>query len=176
MSIFNTPEGHTPTTSDEHTPGSFDYSQLVEKRRSGAHWFYWIAALSLVTSFVSLAGGRWGFFLSLGVTQVIDGLAVGLVDEGGVSGSIKAVAIVFDLLVAGGFALLGYLGARGHIWAFILGMAFYALDALIFVAFSHWLPVLFHAFALYCIFVGFRAASQLKALDAQRQVAHAPAQ
>jgi hypothetical protein len=42
--------------------------QLEERMKSGANWFYWIAALSLVTSVISLAGGTWGFFVSLGVT------------------------------------------------------------------------------------------------------------
>ena len=168
-SLFNTND------QPEVSSGEVARYQLEEKLRSGAHWFYWIAALSLVTSFISLAGGRWGFFLSLGVTQLIDGLAVGLV-EGGINSSVKVIAIVFDVVVAGGFALLGYLGARGHIWAFIVGMVFYALDALIFVAFGDWFPILFHAFALYCIFTGYRAASQLKGLDAQRQVAHTGAQ
>ena len=172
MSIFNTPE----QTAGQETPGAAPGRyELEERRRSGAHWFYWIAALSLVTSFISLAGGRWGFFLSLGLTQLIDGLAVGLV-EGGINSSVKVIAIVFDVLVAGGFALLGYLGARGHVWAFIVGMAVYALDALIFVAFGVWLPILFHLLALYYIFNGYRAASQLRALDDRRQVAHAPAQ
>ena len=57
--------------------------QLEERMKSGANWFYWIAALSLVTSVISLVGGSWGFFVSLGVTQFIDALANALVNEGG---------------------------------------------------------------------------------------------
>ena len=160
-SLFNTQE-NAPSADVERY-------QLEEKRKSGAHWFYWIAALSLITSIVSLAGGTWGFFVSLGVTRVVDEIVVGLVDEGGVNSSIKAVAIVLDLVVAGGFALLGYLGARGHVWAFVVGMVLYALDALIFAAVGLWLPLAFHVFALYCIFTGLRAASQLKTLETQQQ-------
>ena len=163
-SLFNTQE--TAPSAD------IERYQLEEKRKSGAHWFYWIAALSLITSIVSLAGGAWGFFLSLGVTQLIDGFAIGLVEDG-VNASVKAVAVVFDLLAAGAFALFGYLGARGHGWAFLVGMALYALDALLFVMVGEWLPIAFHAFALYCIFMGYRAASQLKAFEAQQQTAYA---
>ncbi len=164
-SLFGTPQ-------QQETPGDLERYRLEEGRKSGAHWFYWIAALSLVTSFISLAGGQWGFFISLGVTQLMDGIVAGVV-EAGVNPVIKAVAVVFDVLAAGAFALLGYLAARGHGWAFIVGMMAYALDALIFVMVGHWFGLAFHAFALYSIFGGYRASAQLRALEAQRAVAHA---
>lgn len=180
MSIFNTPE----QTGEQQETNSADIErhQLLETARSGAHWFYWIAALSLVTSVIGLLGGRWGFFLSLGVTRVIDEFAVALVDEANINASIKVVAFVFDVLAAGVFALFGYLGARGHAWAFAVGMALYGLDALIFVVAgvsgappSIWIAFAFHLYALYHMYNGYRAASQLKALDAQRHTAHVPA-
>lgn len=49
---------------------SAERQQLEQRMKSGANWFYWIAALSLVTSIISLAGGDWGFLVSLGVTQL----------------------------------------------------------------------------------------------------------
>ncbi|HZI19556.1 MAG TPA: hypothetical protein VEY09_13275 [Pyrinomonadaceae bacterium] len=134
---------------------------LEERCRSGARWFYWIAALSLLTSLVSLSGNQWGFILSLGVTQVIDALAAGLAE--GVGNAAKVVALALDLSIVGAFALAGYLSERRHTWAFVTGMVFYALDSLLFVYVADWLGIAFHAFALYCMFTGLRACLKLGA-------------
>jgi hypothetical protein len=139
--------------------------QLEERTKSGANWFYWIAALSLVTSILSLAGGTWGFFISLGVTQFIDGVALALAQE--VGWGFKVVAFVFDVVAAGVFALFGYFGAKRHSWAFLVGMVLYALDALVFILARHWLGLAFHAFALYSMFGGYRACAALVELDKQ---------
>lgn len=144
---------------------SVERQQLEERMKSGANWFYWIAALSLVTSIISLAGGEWGFFISLGVTQVIDGVGLALAQE--VGWGFKAVAFAFDVVAAGVFALFGYFGAKRHSWAFLVGMALYALDALVFVLARHWLGLAFHAFALYSMFGGYRACAALAELDKQ---------
>jgi hypothetical protein len=58
-----------------------DYGQrarLAHTLKSGGNWFFWIAGLSLITSILSLSGANWRFFLSLGITQIIDGFAAGL--------------------------------------------------------------------------------------------------
>jgi hypothetical protein len=141
--------------------------------KSGANWFYWIAALSLVTSIISLAGGSWGFFISLGVTQFIDGVALALANE--VGWGFKVVAFVFDVVAAGAVALMGYFASKRHSWAFIVGMGFYALDALVFILASHWLGLAFHAFALYSMFGGYRACAALVELDKQGPPAPEPA-
>ena len=146
--------------------------QLEERMKSGARWFYWIAALSLVTSVVSLAGGSWGFFISLGVTQVIDALATAIAAESG--WGFKAVAFGFDLVAAGLFALFGYFAVKHHEWAFVAGMALYLLDALVFVVARHWLGLAFHAFALYSMYGGYKAAAALAELDG-RAAPHAAA-
>ena len=139
--------------------------QLEERMKSGAHWFYWIAALSLVTSIISLAGGTWGFFVSLGVTQFIDALANALVQEGGWGGSVKVVAFVFDVVAAGLFALIGFFAAKRHAWVFLAGMALYALDALVFILARHWLGLAFHAFVLYSMYGGYKAAASLAQME-----------
>lgn len=136
--------------------------RLEERCRAGARWFYWVAALSLVTSLVSLSGSQWGFILSLGVTQVIDALATGL--AAGVGNAAKVVALVLDLSIVGGFGLAGYFAERRAAWVFVLGMSLYALDTLLFVYVRDWLGIAFHLFALYCMFSGFRACLRLNAL------------
>lgn len=138
--------------------------QLQQRMLSGGRWFYWIAALSLVTSVISLSGGQWGFFISLGVTQVMDGLANALAQD--VGGTAKVFAILFDLIAVGVFAAIGYFACRGNVWAFAVGMVLYLLDAVFFILARHWLGLAFHAFALYSMYNGLQAGRRLKELDA----------
>jgi hypothetical protein len=157
---------------NNRTPETGEQAALEERCRAGARWFYWIAALSLVTSLVSLSGNQWGFILSLGVTQVIDALAAGLAE--GVGNTAKIVALVLDLSIVGAFALAGYMAERRMGWVFAVGMGFYSLDTLLFVYVRDWLGIGFHLFALYCIFGGFRACLRLNALHRAAVVAPPP--
>jgi hypothetical protein len=143
---------------------SIEQRQLEERMKSGARWFYWIAALSLITSIISLVGGGWSFLVSLGVTQIIDFIANKTAPSAGTA--VKIVALVFDVIAAGLFALIGYFASKRHSWLFIVGMALYALDALIFLLLADrpWLPLAFHAFALYSIFGGYKACARLNEL------------
>jgi hypothetical protein len=142
---------------------SIQSHQLQDRALSGARWFYWIAGLSLITSLVALSGSNWGFVLSLGVTQVIDGIA----KVSGADGAGKAIALVLDLTIAGVFVVFGVLASKKLLWAFILGMVLFGLDALILVFVQDWIGVVFHAYALYCIFAGFQACRKWLELQAQ---------
>jgi hypothetical protein len=161
--LFNTEPQQTATEVERY--------QLEQRLRSGAHWFYWIAALSLVTSLISLSGGQWGFAISLGVTQFLDAVANGLTAQG-FHGAVRVITLAFDLGAVALFAALGYLASKGHGWAFILGMVLYALDGVVTLLVGLWLGTAFHAFALYSIYGGYRAYTQLKSLAAPPQ--HAP--
>jgi hypothetical protein len=147
--------------------------QLEARMKSGANWFYWIAALSLVTSVISLAGGTWGFFISLGVTQLIDGVALAFAAEMG--WGFKVVAFVFDLVAVGLFALIGYFANKRYGWVFLAGMIIYALDALVFILARHWLGLAFHAYALYSMYGGYKAIVALTELDRHAPPAPEPA-
>ena len=142
---------------------SVERQQLEQRMKSGANWFYWIAALSLVTSIISLAGGNWAFLVSLGVTQLVD--AVANVGADRVGWGVKVVALVFDLVAAGLFALLGMFAGKRQTWAFVVGMVLYLLDALVCLFIGFWLGLAFHAFALYSIFGGYKAGARLAELD-----------
>lgn len=144
---------------------SVEREQLEQRMKSGANWFYLIAALSLVTSFISLAGGTWAFLVSLGVTQLIDALAN--VGAERIGWGVKAFALVFDLIAAGLFAALGVFAGKRQTWAFVVGMVLYLLDALVCLVIGFWLGLAFHAFALYSIFGGYKASAALAELDRQ---------
>ena len=129
---------------------------LEKQLKGGGSWFYWIAGLSLVNSVMALTGSPTRLVLGLGVTQIFDGLA----QEMG-SGAGLAVAVVLDLLAAAVFVFFGIFANKRHTWSFIVGMALYALDGLIFLIDPNWLSVGFHAFVLFCLFRGFKACREL---------------
>ena len=129
----------------------------VAQLKSGASWFYWVAALSLVNSIVAFTGSDWRFIIGLGITQIFDAIGHEIASGG------KVVALALDLIVAGVFVLFGVFANKGHLWAFIVGMVLFALDGLIFLLAQDWIGVGFHVFVLYCLFRGVQACRQLKA-------------
>lgn len=137
--------------------------ELIQRYRSGVRWFYWIAGLSLITSIIAMSGGRWGFIISLGTTQVIDGIAKGLAGEQ--FGAINVVGLFLDLLVTGVFVGFGLLAAKKFLWAYILGMVIFLLDGLILLLFQDLLSAGFHALVLFWMFRGFQAGQELFAFE-----------
>src|SRR5262245_23033967 len=132
-----------------------ELTELHRRVTSGGSWFYWVAGLSLVNSFAALSGSNWGFIFGLQITQIIDHFA----RETG--GNAKTIAMVLDVLAAGVLVLFGVFACRRHIWAFIVGMILYGLDALLTVISQYWLGVAFHAWVLFSLFVGLKAALQI---------------
>jgi hypothetical protein len=127
--------------------------------RSGANWFFFIAGLSLVNSVLFWAGSSYAFVIGLGLTDLAN--AVGHDVITGTTG--MALALLFDVAVAAGFAGLGLMARKGAGWAFIVGMVVYLLDALLQVWATDWLSVAFHGLALFFIFKGFQAGRALAA-------------
>ncbi len=113
---------------------------LARRAQSGAKWFFWIAALSVVN------------FFAAGSAEFVVGLAVGILFSG-----------VGTVAAAGVFALLGFFAWKGHSWSFIVGMILYAGDAVLFAYYSEWLAVAFHAYILFRLFLGLKANLDLKA-------------
>jgi len=139
------------------------HAALSQRARSGANWFYWIAALSLITSVLSLSGSGWRFFLSLGSTQIIDALASGIAQELGEAA--KVIGFVLDIFITGVFAGLAWLAGKKHLWAYIVGMVLFGLDGLLLFLVQDWISAIFHAVVIYWIFRGFRSAQQLATLE-----------
>ncbi len=137
-------------TSDARDPA------IAGRIKSGASWFYWIAALSAVNSVIAMSGGHFRFIFGLGITQVIDAIPHEL------GSGAKIIALVLDLLAAGLFVIFGVFANKRHGWSFIIGMTLFGLDGLLTVLFKDWMSVAFHAFALYCIFQGYRASRQAR--------------
>ena len=133
---------------------------LERQLKGGGSWFYWIAGLSLVNSVLALSGSGTRFILGLGIMRIFDELAQRMA-----SGAGLAVAVVLDLLAAAVFVFFGVFANKRHTWSFIVGMALYALDGLIYLIAQEWLGVGFHAFVLFCLFRGFKACRALNAVS-----------
>jgi len=127
------------------------------RARAGAKWFYWIAGLSMINSIVVLTGGNLHFVVGLGITSVVDALAKRVGSAGGV------LDIIINGCMAGVFALFGVFALKMQKWAFVVGMAFYAMDGLLLLGARDILGVAFHAYVLFALYRGFTAAKQLQA-------------
>lgn len=144
----------SPATSAATGTVSIERQQLEARSRRSAYWLYWIAALSLINSALAIAGQTWRFIIGLGMTQIVDALAAR-------AGRGLSAAILFDVLLLGGFVLLGTLAVRGHAWAFLAGVGLYGLDGLISLLAHDWLGLGFHIFVVIMILKGYQAARQL---------------
>lgn len=142
-----------------HQPGAADSSAQADSRvRSGANWFYWIAGMSIVNTVAYRLGLEITFLIGLVGTVFVEGVGIGLAralpDH---TNLVMGLALVAEILVAGIFVVLGALARKGLRWAFILGLVFYVLDAIIWLLFGDYLPAAFHLLGLYGIFSGLRA-------------------
>jgi hypothetical protein len=126
------------------------------RARTGAKWFYWIAALSMINSIIVITGGSFHFVVGLGITSVVDAFAKRL----GSAGSV--LDVVINGFVAGLFVLFGTFAVKAQKWAFILGMALYGLDGVLLLGIKDYLSAGFHAYALYAIYNGYTASKRVQ--------------
>jgi len=158
------------------TPQS-SLTNLVEQKlraervvKVGAGWFVTVAALSLINSLLSMSGAGIRFIFGLGVADLVDALA----HQAGQSGF--ALDLVINGFVAGLFVLFWRFARKGEQWAFVVGMAIYALDAVLVLYFKDVLAAAFHAYALYRMYTGMSGISALQKLQQALAPAGAPIQ
>jgi hypothetical protein len=126
------------------------------RTRSGAHWFYWIAGLSLINSVIVISGGSLHFVVGLGITHVLDVLA----KRAGEFGTV--LAFVINGFMAGVLGLFGVFASKAQKWAFLVGMLLYAADGLLLLSLRDYLALGFHAYALWAIYRGYQSAQQIQ--------------
>ena len=141
--------------------------KIENQLKGGANGFYWIAGLSLINSIILLAGGRWIFFIGLGITQFVDGISMALVADMGSNAKIivQIIAFAIDIGIAGIFVVFGIFACKRYKWVFILGMILYALDGLIFLIVPDFLSIGFHLFILLGIYGGLKAIGKLQKIE-----------
>jgi hypothetical protein len=136
--------------------------------KNGAGWFLAIAGLSILNSVLTMSGTNFHFIFGLGVTEIVD--AIGR--QSGSTGS--ALGLVVNVFIAGLFLLFWNFARKGEKWAFLVGMALYAIDGLILVPFKDFLGVAFHAYALFRIYHGMQGVPVLEELRRRMAPAGAP--
>jgi hypothetical protein len=141
------------------------HAEVSQRYKAGANWFYWIAGLTIVTSVIAIFGGGWRFLISLGTTQVIDGIAEGLSGEFG--NATKVIAFVLDLIVTGVFVLFGYLAGKKYLWAYMLGMVVFLFDGLVSLLFQDLIGVIVHVVVLFFMFRGYQAGQEFVKMQTQ---------
>jgi hypothetical protein len=150
-------------------------TEMVEQKlraeqvvKNGAGWFLAIAGLSILNSVLTMSGTSFHFIFGLGVTEIVD--AIGR--QSGSTGS--ALGLVVNVFIAGLFLLFWNFARKGEKWAFLVGMALYAIDGLILVPFKDFLGVAFHAYALFRIYHGMQGVPVLEELRRRMAPAGAP--
>src|SRR5437588_84334 len=150
-------------------------SNLLEQKlraeavvKAAAGWFLWVAALSVVNSFLSMSGSGIRFIFGLGAAQIIDALA----HQAGSSGVV--LDLIINGFVAGVLLLFWNFARKGEKWAFIVGMALYAVDGLILLSLKEVLGTAFHAYALYRMYRGIAVIPVLQRIEQAMAPAGAP--
>ena len=162
---------------DYNNYNNFDHArhaELSQSFKSGANWFYWIAGLTIITSRITFFGGGLRFLFSLGITQIIDGIAQGISSELDAGGAPQIVALVLDLLVTALFVGFGWLANRKLLWAYVAGMVAFTFDGLLSLLVQDWLSVLAHGFVIFWLFRGFTAGRELVSLEKSMAAQPAP--
>ena len=111
---------------------------------SAARWFWWIAGLSLVNTVLFHSGSDLNFVVGLGITTLVNV----------VFANNLPVAIVLAVAAIAFYFVIGLLAQQERLWAFYLGLVIYVLDALVYVVAEDWMPVAFHALAIFYIAKG----------------------
>lgn len=119
--------------------------------RRAAHWFYWIAGLSLVNSAIGAFGGSVHFVVGLGLSGLVDAVAKPLGSAG------VLLDLIINGIIAGVFCLFGYLAGERRKWAFLVGMLLYGLDGLLLLVAGDFFSVAFHGYALFAMSRGLSA-------------------
>lgn len=170
-SLANSGSESAVSSAPEITSSGANRAQLAALEHqglTGARWFYWIAALSLVNSAIQLGGADRHFVIGLGSTQIVGAIADAVAQQNPAIATIaKGIGFGINCFCAIVVALFGWLCTRRYTAAFVIGMTLYFLDGLIFLLFFDLLSVGFHGFALYCIWSGLSAFRKLNALEAE---------
>jgi hypothetical protein len=151
----------TPLGNDPQAVFQARIALAQAKIKRSASWFDWIAIFSVVNAVILLANGGFHFLIGLGITEVITVLSR--------QGNGAVIGLVLAVIVAAFFWGMGHLTKKGQMWALILGIVFYVLDAGILVFLQDWLSVAFHAYALFRLSQAFSGIKELQTAQQQAQ-------
>ena len=132
-----------------------------EQFRSGASWFYWIAALTLVNSLTVQFGYAWNFVIGLGTTQIIDSIAASVKI---ISPDIafQTLLLAMDLGFVALFVAFGLAAQKRSLDSYEAGLVFYAIDTLLFLLVFDMLGLIFHGIAFFFLVRGWNGLRKLE--------------
>ncbi len=146
------PAAVSPAATPQFAPAAANDPELDARIRSGASWFYWVAALSVINSILLMTNVGFGFAVGLGLTTITDVAFA----------SMPVVALTISILSSAVVAVFGWFSIKRHAWAFIVGLLVLLLDTGLCVLIKSWISVAFHAWAIVSIFMAFRASRAAK--------------
>lgn len=149
----NPTENQTPPPDQQTPPANLqviqsNINELLGSIRSKGSWFFWIAGLSLINTFLASKGTY--FIVGLAMTQFVDAIMTELTGD---------VNYIVSLIVPAIFAVFGYFALKVNRWAFIVGALLYILDGLLYLYVEAWLAAGFHVYVLYHLYRGYRDIS-----------------
>jgi len=154
----------TPAMAPQNSALQQQIAAARARAQSGASWFLWIAALSVINTLITMGGGRMRFIFGLGITTLIDSVGHQM------GGSGQTVALAASILGAAVIAIFGVLARKELKWAFIVGMVLYVCDGLLLLPAKLYLDAAFHAWALFRLFQGLQALNALESLKSQQSM------
>ncbi len=141
---------------------------LERTARVNSRWFYAIACLSLLNTFLAYGGAPIRITLGLAFTQLVDGIIAALFPD------YYYLSLVIDVVIAATFIGFGYLSGHSDMAAFVIGLALYLFDTLLYLALivlgrtpMAIVAIIWHCVAAYFLWKGLRAALDLRALPAE---------
>ena len=149
-----------------YSPLEAQIAVLMHQGKTGANWFYWIAALSVVNTLIMFVGGNIAIVFGLGVTYFGGAIAeVAAENDPQAAVIARVVGFGFTLFIALIFCGFGWLANKRFQSIFFIGMGLYLLDGLLFLPLQMWIIAASHAYAVYIMWGGFQAFRQLRALE-----------
>jgi hypothetical protein len=129
------------------------------KLNNGSQWFLWIFGLSAINTLILFFGGQVSFIFGLGITQLFEGIFIGIF------GGFNLIGVIISLFISGIFVGIWHFSKNLSKTAFIIGMIIYGIDALILLVFQDWLSFGVHLYALFMIFKGYQSIDELKKIN-----------
>jgi hypothetical protein len=123
---------------------------VAAKAQLATQWFLWIVVGAAFDTLSLIFGSHAHSFIGFGITALIDKFAEGR----------SLLHVITTCWMGAAFAFLGYCAYEGQKKAFSLGLALYALDAVLCVAARDYLSIPFHAIVLYMLYRGHAAIRQ----------------
>ena len=132
---------------------------LTQRMHRGASWFFTIAVLSGVNTVLQISNAKVHFILGLGITDVVDHIARGRGQNGMIA------MILIDGLFVVMLVLCGVWARHGSQASFMVGMIAYGLDGVLLLVYGGWIEGLVHGYALWRLWDGYAACSELDKLN-----------